>query len=566
MSEVAGLPARIMAFAAPLRAKLEGSSKSTRILLAGTLGTMLLLGAYFAVRGAYEPYAPLYKGLEREDAAGVVAKLREQKVPYRLGDNGASIEIPESKLNDVRLDLAGSGLPRGTGVGFESFDKMRLGATDFEQRVLFRRSLEGELARTINSMTQVQTARVHLVMPEKSVFVSKNEPASASVVLLLKSGQQLGPREVTGIVNTIASSVPTLTKDRVSIVTTDGQTLHRPRGNANDPGAPDEDRNELQARTVESTLEDRARQLLERVVGPGHVDVRVTAEVDNARIERIEDRYDPTHSAVRSEEKTTERSNPHETASGVPGAESNIPTGNKGAAGADGGAPALGEGGQARETQTRNFELDHVFEKRIANGGTIKRLAVAVVFDGVRHDPNGPTVPRSQEELDKFAALVRGAVGIDDRRGDSVSVQSIPFLEEPKPVVAAEVPSGMPLKIPPKYARFAPAAGAGIVVLGILAAVTLRRRSKKKKAKRAKELATTAEAASTTKTLADDESKQLASEGDPLTADLSGDELRKAVEARAVEDPATAALVLRAWLKSVVLPAPVVSEPGRKAA
>jgi flagellar M-ring protein FliF len=557
-----------MAFAAPLRAKLEGTSKGTRVLLAGTLGTMLLLGAYFAVRGAYEPYAPLYKGLEREDAAAVVAKLREQKIPYRLADNGASIEIPDSRLNDVRLDLASSGLPRGTGVGFESFDKMRLGATDFEQRVLFRRSLEGELGRTINSMTQVQTARVHLVMPEKSVFVSKNEPASASVVLLLKAGQQLGPREVAGIVNTIASSVPSLTKDRVSIVTTDGQTLHRPRSNPNDPGAPDEDRSELQARTVESTLEDRARQLLERVVGPGHVDVRVTAEVDNARIERIEDRYDPTHSAVRSEEKTTERSNPHETASGVPGAESNIPTGNRATAGADGGTqPALGEGGQARETQTRNFELDHVFEKRIASGGTIKRLAVAVVFDGVRQDPNGPTVPRSQEELDKFAALVRGAVGIDDRRGDSVSVQSIPFLEEPKPVVPAEVPSAMPLKLPPKYARFVPVAGAAAVVLGILAAVLLRRRSNKKKAKLAQNQATSAEVASTAKALAEkQESDNLTGESDPLTADLSGDELRKAVEARAVEDPATAALVLRAWLKSVVLPAPVVSEPGRKAA
>ena len=181
------------------------------------------------MKSANPPYAILFSGLEQEDASAVIAKLKEMKVPYRATGNGGTIEVPEAQATELRLDMAGSGLPRGGAVGFESFDKMRLGATEFEQRILYRRALEGELSRTIGSITAVQSARVHLVLPEKSVFVSRNEPASASVIVKLRGGRSLGGGEINSIVHLVSSSVAGLAPDHVAVVSTEGVVLHKPR-------------------------------------------------------------------------------------------------------------------------------------------------------------------------------------------------------------------------------------------------------------------------------------------------------------------------------------------------
>ena len=326
----ATFPRSVPAAIALARGWFVSLSRPARLLLATTTALAIAFGAFVAFQKANEPYAPLFTQLERDDASAIVAKLKETKVPYRIEADGATIEVPESRARELRLELAGSGLPRGGGVGFESFDKMRLGATDFEQRVLYRRALEGELTRTIGTLGAVESSRVHLVLPEKSVFITRGEPASASIMLKLRAGRALGPSEVGGVVHLVASAVPGLEADRITVVTTEGTMLHRPRksGAAGDADEGDEDAR-VAARSYETSLEDRVRAMLERVVGLGHADVRVTAEIDPARVERLEEHYDPTKSALRSEEQSIEHgtADPNESVAGVPGAESNLPTG-----------------------------------------------------------------------------------------------------------------------------------------------------------------------------------------------------------------------------------------------
>lgn len=454
------------------------------------------------------------------------------------------------------MELVAAGLPRGGGVGFESFDKLRLGATEFEQRVLYRRALEGELARTVGSLGAVQSARVHLVLPEKSVFVSRSEPASASILLHLHSGRSLGPSEVRGIVNLTAAAVPGLTPDHVAVVTTDGQMLKKPRaGTAAETSGASDDEQAGEQRALEVQLEDRARSMLEKVVGPGHVDVRVTAELDPARVEHVEDRYDPARSALRSEEETRERSGVglDDTVAGVPGAESNLPvaalragappapatTTSSAPAGATAptkvtaGGPVAVRGSDApfRESHTRNFELDHVSDKRIVNPGALKRIGVAVILDGVARVEGGKRtlVPRDRAELDRFSGLVRSAVGASEARGDSITVESVPFEEttptspsEPVPTVSTPAPRNLRL--------YAPAAAAAALLLIIIAAVVVLRRG--------------SHAPKGTETLA------LAPviEIPRLNNAAAAADLRTRALERAAQDPATAALVLRFWL------------------
>jgi len=515
---------------------VSGLSRPVKVFTVTTLVAAIALASYVSIRSANPSYAVLYANMDREDAAAVVAKLKEMKVPYKVEGEGTTVEVPEAQARELRLELAGAGLPRGGSVGFESFDKMRLGATEFEQRILYRRALEGELARTIGSLAAVQSARVHLVLPEKSVFVSRNEPASASVVVKLRSGRTLGGGEIGSIVHLVSSSVAGLTPDRVALVSTDGTVLHKPRRPGDEAGGSDDDR-ASQTRSLEATLEERARGMVEKMVGAGHVDVRVTAELDTARTERTEDRFDPAKSALRSEERSIERVGEDAAgATGVPGAQSNLPTGD---ARVDGGAVTPGA---VRESHTRNFELDHVVEKRFIASGTLRRVTVAVVVDGV------PVTgaPRGKEEMDKISALVRSAVGADDKRGDLVTVESVPFLA-PAPEPTMPAPPAPFVFEPRRHGPYAAGAAVAALALVIVMAVLLRRRSRRMSA----EAAVAKVAADHTSTT---EKASLGvsapSEEDLKALEPTPEELRKQVNERVAQDPATAALILRQWLGS----------------
>lgn len=516
-----------MARLAPAQRWLTSLSRPARVLLASTLVVAVLLGAWLTWRSSVANWGVLYTQLDRDDAAALVNKLKELKVPYRVRGEGTAIEVPEEKVHELRLELASAGLPRGGGVGFEAFDRMRLGATEFEQRVMFRRALEGELGRTIGSLGAVQSARVHLVMTERSVFVSRNDPASASVVVRLRPGRHLGPAEVSGIVHMVASSVPSLNASRVALVTTDGEMLHRPRAPGDEESA--EDERGSGGRSLESSLEERTRALLSRLVGEGHVDVRASVEMDHARVERTEDHYDRARTALRSEEQSQEfvTAAGNITVAGVPGAESNI------GSAAEPADPAQADGGVLREQHTRNFEVDHVSERRLTTRGVVKRITVAVVVDGVTRTENGQTrvVPREAAELAHLTALVRGAIGANTERGDVVTVESIPFqetLDAPVATAARRV-AARPSRTPRGYI-IAGVVAAAAVLLGV-ALLALRRRSPKDNA--------------TGIQLAGLPPQEPAPQLDP---EVVRESLRAQVHSRVLADPATAALVLRFWL------------------
>lgn len=529
MSDETGPTRPLFARLAPAQRWITSLSRPARVLLASTLIVAALLVSWLTWRTNVTSWGVLYSQLERDDAASLVNKLKELKIPYRVQAEGTTIEVPEEKVHELRLELASAGLPRGGGVGFEAFDRMRLGATEFEQRVMFRRALEGELARTISSLGAVQSARVHLVMSERSVFVSRNDPASASVVVRLRPGRHLGPAEVSGIVHLVASSVASLNASRVALVTTEGEMLHRPRAPGDEEGA--EEERSAGVHTMEASIEERTRALLARLVGEGHVDVRASVEMDNARVERTEDHYDRARTALRSEEQSQEfvTSAGSITVAGVPGAESNV-----GAPTDTVTDPSTSDGGVLREQHTRNFEVDHVSERRLTTRGVVKRITLAVVVDGVTRTENGQArvVPRDAAELEHLRALVRGAIGANDARGDVITVESIPFQE----TLDAPLNTPAPRRVVARPGRFSRAYIIGGVIavaalLVVIALLALRRRARPD-------------------TLAAIQLPGLPPQ-EPvpqLDPEVVRETLRAQVHARVLADPATAALVLRFWL------------------
>jgi flagellar M-ring protein FliF len=522
-----------------VQALFAAIGRPARILIASTLIAMLALGGFLAYRSASEPYAVLFAQLSTEDAAAVVVKLKELKVPHRVVDGGR-VEVPEARVHALRLEIAGAGLPRGGGVGFESFDKMKLGATEFEHKVMFKRALEGELMRTVGSVSAVESARVHLVLPERSVFAQRRDPGSASVVVKLRPGREMGSQEIAAIVHLVASAVPGLAPERVALATTEGVLLRRPRNvseGASDANLADDQLAEVRA--LESNLEERARTMLERVLGPGKVDVRVSAEMDFARVERTTDRFEPKSTTLRSEELVVEKvATQDDPVAGVPGAESNLPTGTAVE------ATELEDGSVVRHQHTRNFEVNRVSEKRVSRSGALKRLTVAVVVDGVPFTDGGGLVslqPREPEELDRLAGLVRSAVGASEERNDLVTVESMVFAGSTAELAGPSAPEGAPsiLPIPEKYRKYVPYAVAGLGALVLLsAALVIRRRRRaaaKLEAERAAEVAKAKAESEATAALE-------AVEEPPLLS------AREEALQRAADDPATAALVLKAWL------------------
>ncbi len=526
-------------------------SLARRLALVGSvLGVIGLVLAVSAI-SSHETYAYLFTDLSTEDAAAVAAKLKELKVPYRVEAGGTAIEVPEERVHELRLDLAGAGLPRGGGVGFEIFDKARLGSTDFEQRVNLRRALEGELSRTISTIGSVQAARVHLVLPEHSVFVANKEEATASIVVKLRSGRNFDKAEVASVVHLVAAAVPGLSEDRVSVVSADGLTLHRPRSGAGGGVAGGglghgSDSEEHVEREVGAYLEEHARTLIERVVGPGHVDVRVNVALDSSTRERTEEHYDPAKIVLRSEQKNDERTALDGlSVAGVPGAGSNLPP--PVAAAADGGttppAPEPQPGVGSRLSYTRNWEVDRVAEKTTLPAGTIARLSVAVLLDG--KPVGGGVSARDKAELDQLAALAREAVGFNAKRGDSLQIDSVPFAALPGAEAAGAATAAVAAKRPTW--QYIALAGGVVALLGIVFA--LRRR-----AARQAELLVLPVADPLALTVGDEAmAAALLTEAKETAASVRG----RALDI-ASQDPATAAMILREWLNapSTALPVP----------
>jgi flagellar M-ring protein FliF len=542
---------RVRAIFQQLAAFWAKLSTPKRVALVTLTTAALLAVLAVATLGSREHYAYLYTELSTEDAAQIVEKLKTQQVPYQIENGGTAILVPEERVPALRLELASGGLPRGGRVGFEIFDQARIGATEFEQQVSLRRALEGELSRSVMAIDGVKSARVHLVMPERRLFTSRSEAASASVVVRLGNSAAFGRREIAAVVHLVSAAVPGLSKDRVSVVSTEGVTLHRPSSDAQ--GAAElTDLHGEQSRLVASQYESDVLAQLERVVGPGNADVRVNVDLDASTREKTEELYEPSKTALRSENLVEELNGAQEAGvAGVPGARTNLPD-----AQAEGGdptpAPAAG-GGAVRKSHTRNWEVERVTKKTSTPPGEIQRLSVAVLLNG-RWEQRGPKsvfVARSPEEVQHLESVVKNAVGFSAERGDSVVVQAAKFsrVEEPAEVVD---PRWLTMS-----RRYWPVAAGVAALLGILMLVLVWRKSVKKAT-----LPTPAQLAAAASGAALPGLAQPAELGEGASvpqlaapAAPAFEEVREQALLMAAKDPATAAVVLRQWLSAGV-PAP----------
>jgi flagellar M-ring protein FliF len=347
-------------------------------------------------------YNTLFNNLSPEDASKIVAKLKEKSIPYQLEDGGKSILVPKQKVYEMRLALAGEGLPQSSVIGYEIFDRTNLGISDFVQKVNYRRALEGELARSILTIEEVEAARVHLVVPEKALFKEDEKPSTASVVLKLKSSRPLKAEFVQGIAHLVSSSVEGLESGNVTIVDSRGQLLsdvHKP----NSVAALTSTQYETQQR-VEGYLGQKAQMLLESVVGTGNALVQVNAELDLRQVERTLEQYDPDKTAVRSEQISEEKSSSGDS----------LPP-------------------STRSNTVTNYEVNKTVEHIVENLGNIKRLTVAALVNGVpatvTRDGQKVTEiqPRPEPEMRQLTDLVRKAVGFNPVRNDEVSVTNLTF-------------------------------------------------------------------------------------------------------------------------------------------
>lgn len=411
-------------------------------------------------------YSTLYSNLAPEDAANIVDELKTANVDFKLTHAGTAIQVPVQRLYDLRLEMAGKGLPASGPVGFEIFNDSGLGITPFQERIRFRRALEGELARTISQLSPVNWARIHISLPERSVFKRKGALASASVVLNLTPGGRLSGVEVTGITHLIAGAVEGIEANQVTLMDSKGRLLTRPGGDEAEviaTGAMD-----LQ-RSIEGKLAGRAQSLLDAALGAGNSLVTVAATINRQRFEEKQERVNPEESAVLSEQRSEEtRSGPGGLTGGVPGTPSNLP----------GGVGTEESGSQAStESVTRetiNFEISRSSSQRVVPMGEIQRLSVAVLIDGtytfadVGELAEGETAPppeyspRSEEELVQFSQIVKRAVGFDPERGDVIEIQNLPF-DSPLDRVEQEP---LPFWKSPELVLLLPGMTKGLAVIG----------------------------------------------------------------------------------------------------
>ncbi len=379
-------------------------------------------------------YNLLFANLSPEDTAAVTQSLSGAGIPYRLEAGSGAVSVPIERLNDARLLLAGQGLPESGGFASMAKDA-GFGVSQFMESARYQHALETELARTIASLQQVEGARVHIAAPRNSSFVRDRHPGSASVFLQLKTGRRLSSEQVTAIVNLVASSVPELRADQVTVVDQQGRLLSAPVGR--DEFALRDQQIEF-ARQLEEGYAQRIEALLAPLVGAGRVRAQVSAQFDMSAVEEAREQYRPESQIVRSEQLAEEVNRDVGAGGGVPGALTNQPP-ERAVALPAGAAPAAAERtavtpeNSSRQT-TRNYEIDRTVAYTRQPAGRLKRLTVAVLIDNVRVVGQDGKVSESAltaEQLERITALVKDAVGFDAARGDSVNVLNSPWKGEP---------------------------------------------------------------------------------------------------------------------------------------
>jgi flagellar M-ring protein FliF len=397
------------------------------ICLCGLLGVALIATiVYFMNRVSYET---LYRDLDPEDAQAIARKLKDEKKDFQVQGTSILVAAPKNEIDKLRLEIAGEGLGRSGRVGYEIFDKNQFGMTDFTEQVNLQRALEGELARTISSLSEISQARVHIVLPKDSVFQENKEDAKASVVLRLKKGAELSKASVAGIKGVVAGAVPGLHTYNVSIVDDDGRLLSQSVESG------DAARNEMESgfrEQLEKEMAGKVVSILEPVVGKNKVHANASIDVDFNTTEQTEETFNPNPPVILSQQRSEERAGGSMNASGIPGTQSNMQV--------PGSQGATYSPERTRHSETTNYEVNKLVRHTIQPKGTVQRLSVAVILDNktiYTKGKNGKiietTEARSPKDLESYRQLVLAAVGYDEERGDVVTIENVPFYTQSRP-------------------------------------------------------------------------------------------------------------------------------------
>lgn len=383
-------------------------------------------------------YRVLFSGLNDQDGGAIVEALTQMKVPYEFNTAGTSILVPSDKVYDTRLALASQGLPKGSVSGFEAMDNQKLGITQFQEQVNYQRALEGELVRSIQSISAVQSARVHLAIPKPSIFIREKQTPSASIVLNLFGSRTLSEPQINGIVHLVASSLPSMNPEDVSIVDQSGRLL-------TGKSQLESGLNPTQlayTNQIEQSLTSRIIDILTPVFGSENVRATVTANMDYSTSERTDEIYKPngdtTQATIRSQQISESNDGATNNPQGIPGVMANTPPGEAAAnigqnpqqALANGNAAPAQTNNSMRKDSTVNYEVDKSVQYTKSQVGKIERLSAAVVVNfKTITDPKGATrqVPLTPEEITQLDNLVKQAIGFDEQRGDAVNVVNQAF-------------------------------------------------------------------------------------------------------------------------------------------
>ncbi len=405
------------------------NGRQRAFLLGGAGATAVLLVLFVRLIGTPD-YKPLFTGLEPADAQALTAKLDAQGIPHQTSPDGKTISVPADKLDAARMQTAADGEPRSGRMGFELFDKMSWGQTEFDEKVTYQRALEGELERSIETLSDVEQARVHLVMPTDSVFLDRQRGAKASVVLKLRRGT-LSKDAALAISRLVSGAVDELQPEDVSIVDADSdRSLNTAQDTAD--GSTD--------------LSNRLISTLEPIVGTGKIRASVNVQYDQGTTDESQEKYDPTVSAVLSDQKSEDNSNGGAVSSGVPGTTSNIPTTDKQS------KPTPPQAAtQTSKTETAQYGVNKTIVHTITPAGRVERITAAILVDDaiIRNVQKGKVTytrrKRTQQELEQIKELAEAAIGFDEKRGDTISVENLSFdgdaadLDVPAPTLATQV-------------------------------------------------------------------------------------------------------------------------------